>query len=113
MTFECPHCHSSIPVTKEFDKIVENGNAYSQICSNCLHTVGIRPRLETDGRAPSELFTKEEVQRMRFVSWRLGDDIRDQVRDDDPYLETQSIDDQINSLVERKMNESTTSEVVS
>ena len=72
----CPHCNTVTPETQLGVRAIEGGRAYAQLCMGCGHVLGIRPHTAADPPiAPLDL-TQQEIDRLRFVQWRLRDEIR-------------------------------------
>lgn len=71
----CPHCNTRNPETQFGGRSVEGGRAYAQLCTGCGHVLSIRPHTEADPPIIPMDLTQQEIDRLRFVQWRLRDEI--------------------------------------
>jgi hypothetical protein len=67
----CFHCSYENPDTLPFDRPLDGGRAFAQVCLSCGHSLGIRPRIESDPPITPSGLSDEELARLRFLQWRL------------------------------------------
>lgn len=75
----CPHCGLIQTPCRPFDRPIEGGRAFAQVCVDCHRVVGVRPHLPTDPPALPDGFSSVEIARLHFVQWRLRGDCLAQV----------------------------------
>ena len=67
----CPHCTNENPKDRPYDRPMEGGQAFAQVCAACGHILDLRRRQAGDPPViPAELDTSE-LARLRFLRWRL------------------------------------------
>ena len=75
----CLNCQAVTPDVQLLVRPIEGGRAYAHMCSTCGRVVSVRPRTEADPPIiPSDL-SQREVDRLRFVQWRLSAEAREQL----------------------------------
>jgi hypothetical protein len=67
----CPHCGARHPSDLPFDRVLEGGLAYAQVCPACAHIVAVRPHLPIDPPVVPAFLNASEAARLLFVRWRL------------------------------------------
>ncbi|HEX8918661.1 MAG TPA: hypothetical protein VF898_09165 [Chloroflexota bacterium] len=67
----CFHCNNENPDTLPFDRPLDGGRAFAQVCLACGHSLGIRPRIDDDPPITPVGLSDQEMARLRFLQWRL------------------------------------------
>ncbi|MDQ2744563.1 MAG: hypothetical protein M3Z66_20030 [Chloroflexota bacterium] len=75
----CLHCGTVNANVLSFHQPIEGGRAFARTCIHCGRILSVRPRAQSDPTpAPVEL-TAAQVERLRFVQWRLRNDCLAQI----------------------------------
>ena len=75
----CSHCNTINPASTLFTHPVEGGRAYAQACVGCGRIIAIRPQGDTDPPAAPPELDRKQIERLRFVQWRLQKECWEQV----------------------------------
>jgi hypothetical protein len=79
----CHHCGCENPTALAFDRPLAGGRAFAQACISCRRVLGIRPHSLGDPPETPEALDAVEVERLRFLRWRLEAECVAQIGDAD------------------------------
>ncbi|GAC1513605.1 MAG: hypothetical protein NVS2B16_18860 [Chloroflexota bacterium] len=78
---QCPACQSRNPATEVLARAIEGGRAYTHACMVCGRVLDVRPRTDDDPPVLPINLSRQEIDRLRFVQWRLGSTARARLMD--------------------------------